>query len=120
MGRINLLAQEVRRGDWSREIGPRSWLALLVSGGVDSGKTWMALEHAHQLAAADRNVLFLCYNLQLAFLIKQIVAKLYHARRVCMRDDLGGIGKGLFGKRRDFLGPAAILFLFGGVAALQI
>ena len=48
---------------------------LLVSGGVGSGKTWMALEHAHRLAAAGHNVLFLCYNLHLAYLLKQIVAK---------------------------------------------
>ena len=48
---------------------------LLVSGGVGSGKTWMALEHAQRLAAAGQNVLFLCYNLNLAFLLKEIVAK---------------------------------------------
>ena len=48
---------------------------LLVSGGVGSGKTWMALEHAYRLAAAGQNVLFLCYNLNLAFLLKEIVAK---------------------------------------------
>jgi hypothetical protein len=48
---------------------------LFVSGGVGSGKTWMALEHAHRLAVAGRKVLFLCYNLNLAYLLKQIVAK---------------------------------------------
>lgn len=48
---------------------------LLVQGGVGSGKTWMALEHAQRIAATGRKVLFLCYNLHLAFLLKQIVAK---------------------------------------------
>lgn len=48
---------------------------LLVSGGVGSGKTWMALEHANRLAAAGNKVLFLCYNLHLASLLKQMVDK---------------------------------------------
>ena len=51
---------------------------LLVTGGVGSGKTWMALEQARRLASesADGNsVLFLCYNLNLAHLLKDWIAK---------------------------------------------
>lgn len=48
---------------------------LLVSGGVGSGKTFMALAQADRMASAGKQVLFLCYNLYLANLLKRVVAK---------------------------------------------
>lgn len=48
---------------------------LLVRGGAGSGKTWMALEHARRLAEGGRSVLFLCYNLALARLLKEMTGR---------------------------------------------
>lgn len=55
--------------------------ALLIEGGPGSGKTWLAMEQACRLAQnggggeSGKRVLFLCYNLALAALLTQLLAK---------------------------------------------
>ncbi len=49
---------------------------LLMQGGPGSGKSWMAMEAAIREARQDRQVLFLCYNLDFAAETRHAVAKL--------------------------------------------
>lgn len=50
---------------------------LFVEGGPGTGKTWLALEQAYRFAesAGGQRVLLLCYNLALAGLLSDLVAK---------------------------------------------
>lgn len=48
----------------------------VVEGGPGTGKTFLAVQRAKQLAEQDRKVLFLCYNLILADQLTQLVGKL--------------------------------------------
>jgi hypothetical protein len=57
---------------------------FLVQGGTGSGKTWLAFELACRWADADggHKVLFLCYNLALTELVREMVARAKARKRL--------------------------------------
>jgi hypothetical protein len=74
---------------------------LFIEGGPGTGKTWLAIEHAHHLAENNqgedgRRVLLLCYNLALAELLTQLVAKRRPNRGEIVVRSWESLAKGLF------------------------
>lgn len=72
---------------------------LLVEGGPGTGKTWLALEQAYRLAESGeqgRRVLLLCYNLALAALLNELVAKRKPKRGEVIVRSWEGLARELF------------------------
>ncbi len=71
---------------------------LFVEGGPGSGKTWLALEQAYRFAEVEdgRRVLLLCYNLALAALLSELVAKRKPKRGEVLVRSWEGLAKDLF------------------------
>ncbi len=71
---------------------------LFVEGGPGTGKTWLALEQAHRFAESGdgQRVLLLCYNLALASLLTELVAKRKPKRGEVVVRSWEGLAKDLF------------------------
>ena len=71
---------------------------LFVEGGPGTGKTWLALEQAYRFAESGggRRVLLLCYNLALAGLLSELVAKRKPQRGEVVVRSWEGLAKELF------------------------
>ena len=71
---------------------------LFVEGGPGTGKTWLALEQAHRFAESGngQRVMLLCYNLALASLLTELVAKRKPKRGEVIVRSWEGLAKDLF------------------------
>jgi hypothetical protein len=71
---------------------------LFVEGGPGTGKTWLALEQAYRFAGSGdgQRVLLLCYNLALANLLTDLVAKRKPKRGEVVVRSWEGLAKELF------------------------
>ena len=71
---------------------------LFVEGGPGTGKTWLALEQAYRLAESGngQRVLLLCYNLALANLLSELVAKRKPKRGEVVVRSWEGLSRELF------------------------
>ena len=71
---------------------------LFVEGGPGTGKTWLALEQAHRFAESGngQRVLLLCYNLALANLLSELVAKRKPKRGEVVVRSWEGLARDLF------------------------
>ncbi|MFW6272228.1 MAG: DNA/RNA helicase domain-containing protein [bacterium] len=51
-------------------------MGAIVKGGPGTGKTWLALEHAKRQSNQGNNVLFLCFNKNLAYYLEILIQEL--------------------------------------------
>jgi hypothetical protein len=51
-------------------------MGAIVKGGPGTGKTWLALEQAKRLDSQDKQILFLCFNKNLAYYLKTLIQDL--------------------------------------------
>jgi hypothetical protein len=62
---------------------------LLFSGGPGTGKTWLAIEQARRHVSEGAKVLFLCYNIQFEFWLREVCRKISREIHVFGYQSLG-------------------------------